>query len=152
MSHFLSVRLSVRAFTMVLALIGAGLCGGTGAAFAAAGAPPSEPIAAPSNGAELKHACGQSVKGFSDLEGEKALRHMLIAQCSAVVAAIVELVKGGQYAIDDTPVWQCVKNREDQGALTATYVKWVGRRPALLRKPASIAFIEAIEMSEKCRN
>ena len=77
---------------------------------------------------------------------------MLIAQCSAMVAAIVELVNGGEYAIDNTPVWQCVKDREDQSALAATYVKWVGRRPALLRKPASMAFVEAIEMSEKCRN
>jgi hypothetical protein len=43
-----------------------------------------------------------------------------------------------------------VKDREDHDALAAQYVKWVGRRPTLLRKPASMAFVEAIEMSGKC--
>ena len=145
MNHFL------RAFTVMFALIGTGVYGGAGTAFAAAGAPPNEPIETPKNGADLKHACGQNVEGFSELVGEQILRAMLIVQCRAMVAAVVELVNNGQYVVDDTPVWQCVKDREDLDALAATYVKWVGRRPALLRKPASMAFVEAIEMSAKCR-
>jgi hypothetical protein len=79
-------------------------------------------------------------------------RSMLIVQCRAVVGTIVELVAAGKYALNDTPIWQCVENREDHAALTAAFVQWVGRRPALLRKPAAVAFVEAIEMSETCRN
>lgn len=122
-----------------------------GAAFAAAGAPPSGPIKAPETGAELKHACGQTIDGFSGREGERMLREMLIVQCWAVVAAVVEMVEAGQYQIGDKPAWGCIENPTDQEALTKAFVTWVGRRPPLLRKPASVAFVEAIEMSERCK-
>jgi hypothetical protein len=145
MSHFF------RNFTMVLALTGVGLIGETSVAFAAAGSPPQGPIEAVHTGANLKFACGQGVKGFDQVVGEEMLRAMLIVQCRAVVGAVVELVGAGQYALDDAPIWQCVENREDHDALTAAFVKWVGRNPALLRKPAAVAFVEAIEMSQKCR-
>ncbi len=138
-------------FMMVLALAGLGLFGGTGAASAAAGSPPQGPIEAVHTGANLKFACGQGVEGYDQVVGEEMLRAMLIVQCRAVVGTVVELVGAGQYAIDDALIWQCVENREDHDALTAAFVKWVGRRPALLRKPAAVAFVEAIEMSEKCR-
>ena len=142
----------IRAFVFVLMLTAAGLYDSTGTAFAGAGAPPSGPIDPPETGADLKHACGQNVEGFSERVSEQILRAMLIVQCRAMVAAVVELVNNGQYAIDGAPVWQCVKDRENHDALAAQYVKWVGRQPALLRKPAPMAFVEAIEMSEKCRN
>ena len=145
MGHF-------RRLMLVLGLAGAGFCGGEGAAFAAAGAAPLGPIDAVESGADLKLACGQGVEGFDQVVGEKMYRSMLIVQCRAVVGTIVELVAAGKYTLNDTPIWQCVENREDQDALTVAFVQWVGRRPALLRKPAAVAFVEAIEMSEKCRN
>jgi hypothetical protein len=141
-----------RNFVTVLMLTGVGLFGGNSAALAAAGSPPHGPIDAVETGANLKFACGQGVDGFDQVVGEEMLRAMLIVQCRAVVGTIVELVGAGEYAIGDAPIWQCVENREDHEALTAAFVKWVGRRPALLRKPAAVAFVEAIEMSEKCRN
>jgi hypothetical protein len=137
---------------MVLALTGLGLLGGNSAAFAAAGSPPHGPIDAVETGANLKFACGQGVEGFDQVVGEEMLRAMLIVQCRAVVGTVVELVGAGEYAINDAPIWQCVEIREDHEALTAAFVKWVGRRPALLRKPAAVAFVEAIEMSGKCTN
>jgi hypothetical protein len=145
MGHF-------RRLMLVLGLAGAGFCGGEGAAFAAAGAAPLGPIDAVESGADLKLACGQGVEGFDQVVGEKMYRSMLIVQCRAVVGTIVELVAAGKYTLNDTPIWQCVENREDQDALTVAFVQRVGRRPALLRKPAAVAFVEAIEMSEKCRN
>ncbi len=147
MNQVLRQHACILAFTLAVT----SLLGGSGTAQAAAGAPPTEAIAAPKTGAELKHACGQGVDGYSELVGEIILRYMLVSQCRAAVAAIVDLVNSGQYEIDGTAAWQCVENRDDRDALAATFVTWVGRRPALLRKPASLAFIEAIEMSEKCR-
>jgi hypothetical protein len=141
-----------RRMMRVLALTGTGFGGGVGDAFAAAGAAPLGPIDAVKSGADLKLACGQGVQGFDQVVGEKMYRSMLIVQCRAVVGTIVELVAAGQYALNDTPIWQCVENRKDHDALTSAFVQWVGRRPALLRKPAAVAFVEAIEMSEKCRN
>lgn len=142
----------IRAFVFVLMLAGAGLYVSTDTVFAGAGAPPSSPIDTPETGADLKYACGQNIEDFSERVSEQILRAMLIVQCRAMVAAVVELVKNGQYTIDGTPVWKCVKDRENRDALAAQYVKWVGRQPALLRKPAPMAFVQAIEMSEKCRN
>jgi hypothetical protein len=142
----------LRRLMLVLALGGAGFCGGVDAAFAAAGAAPLGPIDPVTSGADLKLACGQAVEGFDQVVGEKMYRSMLIVQCRAVVGTIVELVAAGSYALNGTPVWQCVENREDHDALTVAFVQWVGRRPALLRKPAAVAFVEAIEMSEKCRS
>ena len=146
------MRHHVRTFMMVLAVTGAAFYGGTGAAFAAAGSPPHGPIEAVHTGADLKLACGQGVEGFDEVVGERMYRSMLIVQCRAVVGAIVELVEAGQYALDEAPIWRCVENRGDHDALTAAFVEWVGRRPALLRKPAAVAFVETIEMSEKCGN
>lgn len=132
------------------ALCAAMLISTAGEAFAAAGAPPSGPLEPPKTGADLKHACGQSVEGFDGVEGERMLREMLITQCRASVSAIVELVEGAQFSIDGREVWKCVEDRTDQDALAAAFVKWVGRRPPLMRKPAAVAFIEAVEMSAKC--
>ena len=146
------MRHHVQTLMMVLALTAAGFYGGIGAAFAAAGSPPHGPIEAVNTGADLKLACGQGVEGFDDVVGERMHRAMLIVQCRAVVGAIVELVEAGQYTLDQAPIWQCVENRGDHDALTAAFVKWIGRSPALLRKPAAVAFVEAIEMSEKCRS
>lgn len=143
---------SIHAFLCVLMLSGAALYGSSDTAFAGAGAPPTQPIKTPETGADLKYACGQNSEDFEERVSEQIHRTMLIVQCRATVAAIVELVNNGQYTIDGALVWQCVKDREDHDALAAQYVKWVGRKPVLLRKSASIAFIEAIEMSEKCRN
>ena len=136
----------------VLSIAGAAAVFSAGSASAAAGAPPGGPIEAPKTGADLKHACGQSVEGYGSVEGERMLREMLIVQCWAVVSAVVDLVGAGEYAVDGKPVWQCVKDPADHEALTKAFVTWVGRRPALMRKPAPVAFVEAVEMSEKCRN
>ena len=32
------------------------------------------------------------------------------------------------------------------------FVTWVGRKPALMRKPAAVAFVEAIELSARCKD
>ena len=122
------------------------------AVLAGAGAPPTQPIDTPTTGAELKYACGQNIEDFSERVSEEILRAMLIVQCRAMVAGVVELVNNGQFAIDGEPVWQCVKDRENHDALAAQFVKWVGRRPTLLRDSAPMAFVQAVEMSEKCRN
>lgn len=146
MSHY------IRSFMIALALTAGSSSVGAGAALAAAGSPPSGPIEPVETGADLKFACGQGVEGFDQVVGENMLRAMLIVQCRAVVGTIVEMVEAGDYALDEAPIWLCVENRADHDALTADFVKWVGRRPALLRKPAAVAFVEAIEMSQKCRN
>ncbi|MEM7252360.1 MAG: hypothetical protein AAF493_13160 [Pseudomonadota bacterium] len=91
------------------------------------------------------------MSGYNGLVGEKVLREMLIVQCRAAVGAIADLVADGHITAAGEPVWKCVKGTDDREALAATFVKWVGRRPALMRKPASIAFVEAIEMSAKCK-
>ena len=97
-------------------------------------AAPLGPIDAVELAPTLKLACGQGVEGFDQVVGEKMYRSMLIVQCRAVVGTIVELVAAGKYSLNDTPIWQCVENREDHDALTVAFVQWVGRRPALLRK------------------
>ena len=129
-----------------------GMAAMSGTAFAAAGSPPSGPIEAPKTGADLKHACGQTVDGFDGVEGERMLREMLIVQCWSVVSAVVDLVEAGDFSLDGKPVWECVSDRSDQQALTEAFVKWVGRRPALMRQTAPVAFVQAVEMSAKCKN
>lgn len=135
---------------MLAASLGAVAMSGT--AFAAAGAPPSGPIEAPKTGADLKHACGQTVEGFSEREGERMLREMLIVQCWSVVSAIVDLVDSGEFSMGSKSVWECVDDHSDHQALIEAYVTWVGRRPALMRQPAPVAFVQAVEMSAKCKN
>lgn len=136
--------------TMLTAWLSAAAMSGT--AFAAAGAPPSGPIEAPKTGADLKHACGQTIDGFNEREGERMLREMLIVQCWSVVSAIVDLVDSGEFSVSSKPVWECVDDRSDHQALIEEYVTWVGRRPALMRQPAPVAFVQAVEMSAKCKN
>jgi hypothetical protein len=126
------------------------MSGGMGTAFAAAGSDPLGPINPVKTGADLKHACGQGVQGYHKVVGQKTWRDMMMVQCRAVVGAVVELVAAGQVAGKDGPVWRCVQSPDDHDALTATFVQWVGRRAPLLREPAAVAFVEAIEMSEKC--
>ena len=140
------IRLVALAFVMTAVCIS----GGMGTAFAAAGSDPLGPINPVKTGADLKHVCGQSVEGYHKVVGQKMWRAMMIVQCRAVVGAVVELVAAGQVASKDGPVWRCIENPGDHDALTATFVQWVGRRASLLREPAAVAFVEAIEMSEKC--
>ena len=137
---------------VLAALLVVSVAGASGSAFAAAGSPPSGPIEAPKTGADLKHACGQTVEGFSEVEGERMLREMLIVQCWSVVATVVDLVEAGNFALEGKPVWECVTDRSDHKALIEAYVKWVGRRPPLMRQPAPVAFVQAVEMSAKCKN
>lgn len=141
-----------RRFAIWVAVAGLGLYGGAQPSFGAAGSPPNGPIEAVETGANLKFACGQSVDGFKDVVGEETYRWMLIVQCRAVVGAVTELIKAGQYALEDSPRWQCVDIPDNLDELSATFVTWVGRRPALMRAPAAVAFIEAIEMSAPCRD
>jgi len=140
----------VRNLVMLTAIIGLSV-GSAQPGFTAAGAPPDGPIDAVETGADLKLACGQEVDGFEDVVGEKTYRSMLIVQCRAVVGTIAGMIKAGQFAIKDAPKWQCVTIPEDLGELSATFVSWVGRKPALMRKPAAVAFIEAIELSARCK-
>ncbi len=141
----------VRAIVMVLVIVGLGF-GGPRLGFAAAGAPPDGPIKSVETGADLKFACGQDVDGFNDVVGEKTYRSMLIVQCRAVVGTIADMIKAGQFALDDAPKWQCVTIPEDLSELAANFVTWVGRRPSLMREPAAIALIEAIELSAPCKS
>ncbi|NKC13937.1 MAG: hypothetical protein GKR94_17645 [Gammaproteobacteria bacterium] len=138
----------VAALALTLAI--AGLEGASRTAYAAAGAPPKGALPAPKTGAELKHACGQSDPKFSGLVGEITFRQMLITQCRGLVTGVADLINASEVTFEGKPVWQCVQDRTDYEALAASFVKWVGRRPALMRKAASIAFVEAIEMSAPC--
>lgn len=144
------MRRHARIVALTVAVMFGGLAGIAGNAFAAAGSDPLGPINPVKTGADLKHACGQGVQGYHKVVGQKTWRDMMMVQCRAVVGAVVELVAAGQVAGQDGPVWRCVQAPEDHDALTTTFVEWVGRRATLLREPAALAFIEAIEMSEKC--
>lgn len=140
----------VHIVAVVMAMAFVGVFGAVGTAFAAAGSDPLGPINPVKTGADLKHACGQTVEGYQKIVGQKTWRDMMTVQCRAVVGAVVELVAAGKVAGKEGPIWQCIENPGDHDALAATFVKWVGRRAPLLREPAAIAFVEAIEMSEKC--
>ena len=140
----------VRNSVMLMAIIGLSVSSAQ-PGFTAAGSPPAGPIDAVETGADLKLACGQEIEGFDEVVGEKTYRSMLIVQCHAVVGTIAGMIKAGQYALDDKPKWQCVTIPEDLGELSATFVSWVGRKPALMRKPAAVAFVEAIELSARCQ-
>lgn len=141
----------IRNLVMVTAVIGIGLCGAARPGFSAAGAPPHEPIDAASTGADLKFACGQENDEFEEVVGELMYRLMLIVQCRAVIGAVTEMITAGHYAGVDAAKWQCVDTSADLGELSAAFVTWVGRRPTLMRQPAAIAFIGAIEMSTPCK-
>lgn len=134
------------------AMTAIGILAMAGQVHAAAGSPPSGPIEAPKDGADLKHACGQSVDGFAQKEGEQMLRAMLIVQCTAAVNAIVDMVEAGEYKIDGREIWKCLDDKSDREKLVETFVTWVGRRPQLLRLAPAVAFVEAVEMSARCRN
>ncbi len=146
------MNICTRNLVMFVGVMGLGLCGGARLGLSAAGAPPDGPIEAVSTGADLKFACGQNVDGFPHLVSEKVHRSMLIVQCRAVVGTVAELIRAGQYTLDDAPQWRCLEIPEEIGELSATFVTWVGRRPTLLRKPAAVALIEAIELSASCDN
>lgn len=145
----MNVRL--RMLGVLIAVIGLGV-GGAKHGLAAAGSPPQGPIDAVETGADLKFACGQELDGFQDMVGERMHRFMLIVQCRAVVGAIAEMIKAGHFALDDAPRWRCVTIPEDMGVLSETFVTWIGRKPSLMRKPAAVAFIEAIELSAPCKD
>ena len=142
----------VRNLVVLVAVIGLGVSIGARSGLTAAGSPPDGPIDAVETGADLKFACGQEVEGFNDVVGEKMYRSMLIVQCRAVVGTVAGLIKAGQFALQDAAKWQCVTIPEDLTELSATFVTWVGRRPALMREPAAVALVEAIELSAPCRN
>ena len=141
----------IRNVVMLMAVIGFSV-GSAQPGLTAAGSPPDGPIDAVETGADLKLACGQEVEGFDEVVGEKMYRSMLIVQCRAVVGTIAGLIKAGQFAMEDKPKWQCVTIPEDLSELSATFVTWVGRKPALMRQPAAVAFVEAIELSARCRD
>lgn len=145
------MKFRVRNIVMALAIVGLS-AGATQPGFTAAGSPPNGPIESVVTGADLKFACGQEVDGFNEVVGEKMYRSMLIVQCRAVVGAIADMIRAGQFAVEDAPKWQCVTIPEDLNELSATFVTWVGRKPALMRAPAAVAFIEAIESSAPCRD
>ena len=142
----------IRNLVVMAAVLGLSASLGASPGLAAAGSPPVGPIDAVVTGSDLKFACGQEAEGFRDVVGEQFHRWMLIVQCRAVVGAITTMIKAGQFALDDAPRWQCVTIPEDLVELSATFVTWVGRRPALMRKPAAVAFVEAIELSAPCRD
>ncbi len=142
----------VRNFVVAAAVVGLFVSLGASPGLTAAGSPPDGPIDAVQTGADLKFACGQDVEGFNEVVGEQMYRSMLIVQCQAVVGAIAEMIRAGQFAVEDKPRWQCVTIPEDLHELSATFVTWVGRRPALMRETAALAFIEAIELSAPCRD
>lgn len=146
MGRYVFVLVLVMGFALV------GSFSAIGTAFAAAGSDPLGPINPVKTGADLKHACGQSVQGYDKVVGQKMYRTMMIVQCRAVVGAIVDLVVTEQISGKGGPIWRCVQDQGDHAALTATFVKWVGRRAALLREPAAVAFAEAIEMSATCKS
>ena len=146
------MNIRIRNLVMFVAVVGVGLSMGARLGFGGAGAPPAGPIEAVSTGADLRFACGQDVDGFAHPVSEKVHRSMLIVQCHAVVGTVADLIKAGQYTLDDAAKWRCLEIPEEIGALSATFVTWVGRRPTLLRMPAAIALIEAIELSASCDN
>ena len=145
------MSVSAHKYLILMSIVGLSLVLGARPSFSAAGAPPSGPIEAAHTGAALRFACGQEVEGYKDVVGELMLKSMLIVQCRAVLGAVAEMVKAGQITLDDKPKWQCVEIPEDLGELSATFVTWVGRRPTLLRKPAAVALVEAIELSAPCK-
>lgn len=142
---------TIRHFILCIAILGLGLTAATQPGFTAAGSPPDGPIDSVKTGADLKFACGQDVEGFSGIVGEKMYRSMLIVQCRAVVGTVAGLMQAGQLAFDDKPKWQCVTIPDNLNDLSATFVTWIGRKPALMRQPAAVAFVEAIEASAPCR-
>ena len=142
----------IRSF-VVLAGVLAGSAGlDASPALAAGGAPPNGPIDPVETGSDLKLACSQEIEGSDDVVGELFLRWMLMVQCRAVVGTIVTMVQAGEFTLDDAPRWQCVTVPEDLGQLSETFVTWVARRPPLMRQPAAVAFVEAIELSAPCRS
>ena len=135
----------------------AGMLGGTATlssspVLAAGGSPPNGPIDPIETGSDLKFACSQDIEGSEDVVGEQFYRWMLMVQCRAVVGTIVTMIEAGQFALDDAPRWQCVPIPDDLGELSTTFVNWVARRPPLLRQPAAVAFVEAVELSAPCRD
>ncbi len=144
------MNLWARNLVVLMAIFGLSV-GATQPGFSGAGAPPDGPIDAIETGADLKFACGQEVKDFEDVVGEKTYRSMLIVQCRAVVGTIVGMMEAGQFALDDARKWQCVTIPEDLNEMSAAFVAWVGRKPGLMRRSAAVAFVEAIESSAPCK-
>lgn len=142
----------LRSWAMIGVVLGLSATTGANAALAAGGSPPNGPIDAVVTGSDLKFACSQEIEGSKDVVGEQFYRWMLMVQCRAVVGAIVTMIEAGQFALDGSPRWQCVTVPDDLRDLSATFVTWVGRRPPLMREPAAVAFVEAIELSAPCQS
>ena len=141
-----------RSFVVLAGVLGLWASLGAGPGLAAGGSPPNGPIDPIETGSDLKFACSQEIKGSKDVVGEQFYRWMLMVQCRAVVGTIVTMVQAGQFTLDESPSWQCVTVPEDLGQLSETFVTWVARRPPLMRQPAAVAFVEAIELSAPCRS
>ncbi len=140
----------IRNFVVSAGVLGLSASLGAGTGLAAGGSPPNGPIDPIETGSDLKFACSQDIEGSKDVVGEQFYRWMLQVQCRAVVGAIVTMIQAGQFTLDEAPRWQCVTVPEDLGELSETFVTWVARRPPLMRQPAAVAFVEAIELSAPC--
>ncbi len=141
----------LRGFVAILAVLVLFPGPGGSPVWAAGGSPPHGPIDPVETGSDLKFACGQEVEGFDGVVGEQFYRWMLIVQCRAVVGTIAATFQAGEVLMDGAPRWRCVVVPEDLGELSATFVNWVARRPALMRESAVTAFVEAIELSAPCQ-
>lgn len=142
----------IRSFVVLSGALGLWASLGASPGLAAGGSPPNGPIDPIETGSDLKFACSQEIEDSKDVVGEQFYRWMLMVQCRAVVGTIVTMIQAGQFALDESPRWQCVTVPEDLGQLSETFVTWVGRRPPLMRQPAAVAFVEAIELSAPCRS
>ena len=141
----------IRSFVVLAGVLGLSASLGVSPGLAAGGSPPNGPIDPIETGSDLKFACSQEIEGSKDVVGEQFYRWMLMVQCRAVVGTIVTMIQAGQFSLDESPRWRCVTVPEDLGQLSETFVTWVGRRPPLMRQPAAVAFVEAIELSAPCR-
>ena len=98
----------IRSFVVLAGVACLSASMGISLSLAAGGSPPNGPIDPIQTGSDLKFACSQEIKGSEDVVGEQFYRWMLMVQCRAVVGSIVTMIQAGQFALDDSPRWQCV--------------------------------------------
>lgn len=103
-----------------------------------------------SSGRDLHIACGQAEDDFADRIYEPVARSIMLVQCHAIVSAAVELIRGGAYTLDGKPAWTCVDIPDRPGELAADYLAWIARNPRAGRRPAVLAFVQAVEETYPC--
>lgn len=103
-----------------------------------------------SSGRDLHIACGQTQDDFADRIYEPVARSIMIVQCHAIVAAVAETIRNGAYALDGKPMWTCVEIPDRPGALAVDFLAWIARNPRAGRRPAVLAFMQAIEETYPC--